>query len=186
MRARYASDAIDFDDFRRSLPRHPRCSWVRPSVGARSKGPLPFGECFGLRTRPLIDNDSVDIFVYTVRDPRVFIDLRRMYGNGTDLAGTAIWFQDGETSIECVEVIPVFDVLDVSSELRIGERLKSECVFDHPADMHHFAQVLVRLDLTYRDDDDEEAWVLLVALDEQDASVEPMLQRLRSGAAFHQ
>lgn len=137
-----------------------------------------------MRTRPLIDNDAVDLFVYTLRDTHVFEHLRRMYGAGEDLAGTALWYVDAETTIECVEVIPGRGALDAVNEGRVGERLKADCGFSEPPDMDRFAQVLVWLDLTYRDDDDEETWVLLVAIDEEDDATAPMLQRLRSGTAL--
>ncbi len=184
MRAQYASDADDLLAFLEDVPATPRVVWVRPGSAPLARGIFPVGECFGLRTRPLIDNDSVDLFVYTLRDTHVFKHVRRMYGSGEDLAGTALWYTDAETTIECVEVIPVRGALDAVSELRVGERLKVECGFSDPPDMDRFAQVLVRLDLTYRDDDDEETWVLLVAIDEGDDATVPMLERLRSGAAL--
>ena len=184
MRAQYATDADDLDAFLEDLPAAPRVTWVRPGAAPLAREIFPHGECFGVRTRPLINTDTVDLFVYTLRDTHVFEHLRRMYGAGEDLAGTALWYVDTQTTIECVEVIPVRGALDAASELRVGERLKAECGFSDPPDMHRFAQVLVRLDLTYRDDDDEETWVLLVAIDEEDEATAPMLQRLRSGSAL--
>ncbi len=180
MRAVFRADAADLDEFLRELRACPRVRRVRPAAAPLPRGVLPLGESFGVRTRPLIDNDDVDLFVYTLPDTHVFEHLRRMYGSGTELSGTALWFDDGETRIECVEVIPVCGALGEADEARVGARLKATCGFTQPGDMDRFAQVLVRLDLTYRSetDEDEETWALLVAIDEVDDAVEPMLARL--------
>jgi hypothetical protein len=60
MRAVYRVDDDDLKDFLDDMPERPRARWVRPGGAPLEHFIVPLGQCFGLRTRPLIDNDDVD------------------------------------------------------------------------------------------------------------------------------
>lgn len=169
------SYAIDQTDWQRALselegPASPVVFW---SWHAFDNRPWP------IETRPFVlcdENESrrhglpiVDLFLYSDPNPRLYTDLRRVYGDGQTpgLRGMTTIFRDDLEGIEVdlTEMMPL-TLRDGAGLAEDASNLAAAVGWTSPAEHEKFLFNLLRVDTTYRDgvSDDETHLVLYTPL----------------------
>jgi hypothetical protein len=156
-KASYRSDTEDWAAARKELEEvaHPVVFWCWDAYEPGPPDPLlgkwPLEVCDQQETERL-GLPTIDVFLYSDPNPRLYTDLRRCYGSerNADLRGMRDLFRDRHVVVSLEEMIPL--VLDDGRGLDLDARALQESVtWATPAEHAKFLFVYLRIETTYED-----------------------------------